>query len=93
MKNLLLLSAIACFLMLFIFLAYSPSLVQTISRFLPAKKATNPAARYCLEQGNERIIKRSESGTVYGFCRFRDGSICEEWTYYQGSCHGPQSSE
>jgi len=45
----------------------------------------NPASVYCEEQGGELEIRDFESGQV-GFCRFDDGSECEEWAFYRGEC-------
>jgi hypothetical protein len=42
---------------------------------------TNPAATYCKNQGYSYQLKGSS-----GYCYFGDGTSCEEWSYYNGSC-------
>ena len=87
MKNLLFLSAVACCLALFIFLIYNvPLFSQTIFGLLPTQKTANPAAEFCQNQGGERIIKKGQTGENFVFCRFQDGSVCEEWALYRGTC-------
>jgi putative hemolysin len=45
----------------------------------------NPASQFCVEQGYELEI-RDEAGGQVGYCRFPDGSECEEWAFYRGEC-------
>ena len=45
----------------------------------------NPAAEYCIQQGGTVEIRSEASGEV-GYCRFADGSECEEWAYQRGEC-------
>jgi putative hemolysin len=45
----------------------------------------NPASVYCEDQGGNLIIKEGPDGQ-YGECTLKDGTICEEWSYYRGEC-------
>ncbi|MBN1316115.1 MAG: DUF333 domain-containing protein [Anaerolineales bacterium] len=45
----------------------------------------NPASKFCEDQGGELEIRSSETGQQ-GFCKFDDGSECDEWAYYRGEC-------
>jgi putative hemolysin len=46
----------------------------------------NPASLYCEEQGNTLEIRTAEDGSQSGLCVFPDGSVCDEWAYFQGEC-------
>ncbi|MCJ7725977.1 MAG: DUF333 domain-containing protein [Acidimicrobiia bacterium] len=45
----------------------------------------NPASVFCIEQGGTLEMREGEGGTA-GFCRFLDGSECEEWAFFRGEC-------
>ena len=45
----------------------------------------NPAAEFCVDQGYQSEVRDEASGQV-GYCRFPDGSECEEWAFYRGEC-------
>jgi|688.fasta_scaffold1889567_1 hypothetical protein len=45
----------------------------------------NPAATYCLKQGNRYLIVKN-----VGICIFPDNSYCEEWAYFKGECKPSQ---
>jgi len=45
----------------------------------------NPASVYCEERGFELEIRDEQEGQA-GYCKFPDGSECEEWAYYRGEC-------
>lgn len=49
---------------------------------LPQALAGNPAARYCLDAGGENRITKSDDGTEFDYCRFKDGSMIESWGLY-----------
>lgn len=49
---------------------------------LPQALGGNPAARYCLDAGGENRIAKSDDGTEYDYCRFKDGSMIEAWSLY-----------
>jgi putative hemolysin len=46
----------------------------------------NPSATYCVEQGNEYIIKTAADGSQSGICKFKDGTACDGWAYYRKEC-------
>lgn len=48
---------------------------------LPAFSLANPASVNCVEKGNQLILIKST-----GICIFADGSYCEEWAFYRGTC-------
>jgi len=45
----------------------------------------NPSATFCVEQGYEYEIRDGVNGQS-GFCLFDDGTECEGWAYYYGTC-------
>jgi hypothetical protein len=45
----------------------------------------NPASEKCIENGGSLEIHEGPKGE-WGLCTFKDGSICEEWDYYNGEC-------
>jgi putative hemolysin len=46
----------------------------------------NPASVYCEQYGGTLEIRTDETGGQTGFCKFADGSECEEWAYFRGEC-------
>ena len=46
----------------------------------------NPASVKCIEDGGTSSIQTKSDGSQYGNCNFPDGSVCEEWAYYNGTC-------
>jgi putative hemolysin len=46
----------------------------------------NPASVYCHDQGYTLEIRKDAGGNEYGVCIFPDGSECEEWAFYRGTC-------
>lgn len=52
---------------------------------LPTAAAPNPASAYCAEKGGTLDIRRETNGEV-GYCKFADGSDCEEWAYFRNEC-------
>ncbi|MFA6918773.1 MAG: DUF333 domain-containing protein [Patescibacteria group bacterium] len=62
----------------------------------PATSTTqmaNPASVYCKDNGGKLEIRNEENGQV-GYCKFNDGSQCEEWAFMRGECQkgGKQNS-
>lgn len=51
----------------------------------PALEMANPASEHCVQQGGELEIRDEEGGQV-GYCRFPDGTQCEEWAFFNGEC-------
>jgi putative hemolysin len=45
----------------------------------------NPAAQNCLDKGG-KLEKLEETAGQLGLCRFSDGTVCEEWQFFQGEC-------
>jgi putative hemolysin len=49
----------------------------------PAWALPNPASVFCVKSGGKSEMRKGPRG-VYGVCRFPDGRVVEEWTYFQG---------
>ena len=45
----------------------------------------NPASVYCKEHGGTIEIREFTAGQA-GFCKFDDGSECDEWAYFRNEC-------
>lgn len=45
----------------------------------------NPASEKCIADGGQDKILNGPDGQ-YGLCLFPDGSVCEEWAYFNGKC-------
>ncbi len=50
-----------------------------------ASALANPASVKCIEDGGTSLPVNTLSGT-YSNCTFPDGSVCEEWAYFNGTC-------
>jgi putative hemolysin len=50
----------------------------------------NPASEHCVKQGGTLEIRKGDKGEV-GYCKFTDGSECEEWAFMRGECKPGQS--
>ncbi len=46
----------------------------------------NPASVYCHDKGYTLEIRKDAGGNEYGVCIFPDGTECEEWAFYRGTC-------
>ncbi len=46
----------------------------------------NPASVYCEENDGTLEIRADQQGNQVGYCRFNDGSVCEEWAFFRGEC-------
>lgn len=46
----------------------------------------NPASVFCEGNGGQVELRSDETGAVAGVCIFPDGSECDEWEYYRGTC-------
>ncbi|MBR6907944.1 DUF333 domain-containing protein [bacterium] len=42
----------------------------------------NEAAQYCIDNSGTHEIVTSETA-VYGECTLPDGTVCEEWDYFE----------
>ncbi len=47
----------------------------------PAWALPNPASVFCVKSGGKSEMRKGPRG-VYGVCRFPDGRVVEEWTYF-----------
>ena len=53
----------------------------------------NPASVYCEDQGYTLEIRTDEAGGQFGVCIFPDGSECEEWAFFRGTCTSEQTGQ
>ena len=51
----------------------------------------NPASVNCEEKGGTVDIRTDLDGSQTGYCKFSDGSECEEWAFYRGECNKTES--
>lgn len=54
----------------------------------PDTQMANPASRHCEQQGGRVEIVDDAEGGQRGVCVFPDGSRCDEWAFFRGTC-GP----
>ena len=52
----------------------------------------NPASQNCLDKGGKLEIRTNSAGQ-YGICVFTDGSECEEWVFFRGTCRHGQTKK
>jgi hypothetical protein len=48
--------------------------------------AANPASENCVAKGGVSKITQLLNGDQGGLCEFPDGSFCEEWALFRGTC-------
>ena len=46
----------------------------------------NPASEFCRKKGGKIEIKTNNSGRQFAICHLSDGTKCEEWAFYRGTC-------
>lgn len=46
----------------------------------------NPASTFCEENGGTLEIRSDPDGNQFGVCIFADGTFCEEWEFFRGTC-------
>ena len=68
--------------------ATSPDIPDPAPTATPPAAMPNPASVHCTQTGNKLEIRTAADGSQYGICVFPDGSTCDEWAYYRGTC-GP----
>jgi len=51
----------------------------------PSVGIANPASVYCEKQGGTLELRNENEGSI-GICTLKDGTECEEWTYFRGEC-------
>jgi putative hemolysin len=52
---------------------------------LPPLAMPNPASANCAKKGGDLEIRTEPNGEA-GYCRFPDGSECEEWAFFRNEC-------
>lgn len=52
----------------------------------------NPASVFCEENDGVLEIRQDTDGNQFGVCIFKDGSECEEWSFYRGECAPAESA-
>lgn len=50
------------------------------------QQMANPASVYCEQNGGKLEIRTAPDGGQKGYCKFNDGSECEEWAYFRKEC-------
>ena len=56
----------------------------------PTAAIPNPAAKYCVDQGNKSEIRTAADGSQSGVCKFPNGTECDEWAYFNRDCSPTQ---
>jgi putative hemolysin len=46
----------------------------------------NPAATFCNNRGGTSNIITAPNGSQSGTCTLTNGTVCDEWAYYRGTC-------
>ena len=52
----------------------------------PTAGLPNPAAVYCISKNYTYQIRKNPDGSEYGVCILPNGTVCDEWAYYRGTC-------
>lgn len=58
----------------------------------PAASASmpNPASKNCVDKGGKFATVTLSTGEA-GLCLFADGSLCDEWAFFDGKCQAGQN--
>lgn len=57
----------------------------------PVVGMPNPASVFCRDQGGTTQFQKQADGGVIGLCRFPDGRVCEEWSFFRSrTCLPPR---
>jgi len=64
----------------------TPAAPQASPATRPKSGLANPASVNCGKQGGKTEIRKDAGGGEVGYCVFKDGSECEEWALYRGTC-------
>ena len=56
----------------------------------PPAAIPNPAAKYCVDQGNKSEIRTAADGSQSGVCKLPNGTECNEWSYFRRECSPAQ---
>ena len=73
-------------LLLMIILSITIYASGCIDRTDDSSQLANPAAVFCIEQGNSYDIRTSEDGGQYGICILEDEIECDAWEFYRKAC-------
>jgi len=60
--------------------------VEQNSLTISNTETANPASVYCVENNGTLEIRTMGDGSQTGYCKFQNGSECEEWKFYHGEC-------
>ena len=50
----------------------------------------NPASVNCEDKEGKLEIRKDADGNEVGICVFKDGTECEEWSFFRGECQPGQ---
>ncbi len=53
---------------------------------LPESPMPDPSLVYCRFLGYECVIRKDINGNEHGVCIFPDGTECDSWSFYRGTC-------
>ncbi len=74
------------FIAIYYFINFSEKEEAMIAEEEIETEIANPASLFCINQRGELEIRTAEDGSQTGYCLFEDGSECEEWSFFRGSC-------
>ena len=63
----------------------NPSSEEVLNEEVVNEEVVNEAREYCIDNGWTHEIVTSDTA-VYGECTLPDGTVCEEWEYFNGEC-------
>jgi len=50
------------------------------------QEIANPASQYCVDQGGKLDTVADDDGSQRGVCTLQDGTVCDEWAFFNGEC-------
>lgn len=65
---------------------------QAVTNNQKQTQIANPASVYCEQNGGKLEIRTGPDGSQTGYCKFDDGSECEEWAYFRKECSAENSN-
>ncbi len=82
----------------FVYISYLNNPIPEVSKIMMIRKAetqnsqmANPASVYCEKNGGKLEIRTAENEGQVGYCKFSDGTECEEWEFMKGECKNDSS--
>jgi len=51
-----------------------------------SSQIANPASVYCIDNNGTLEIRTASDGSQTSYCKFQNGTECEEWKFYRGEC-------